>query len=407
MLLIQINTQAVAGELSSLPGGCGPIRDLKRKVCARAPFFWLLWPPQALQRLEQAGLTLISYNQADGLSSIPTATGGIARLACVRLRDFGKDAGPILAQAGTTPEQAYNDSIPLEVSKQVRILNLAAQELGDELLGFHLGRDFDLREIGLLYYVIASSEGLADAIRNAERFSEIMNDGVRLHFRQDDRAAAIALDYVNVDRHSDRHQIEFWLVTVMRICRQITDTRLVPRHLRVRHNRDAIPAEFRTFFGTDVEFGARADEFVFPAPVASLPIAKRDNYLNNLLRRYADEALAARPRHFGRFRSAVEDTLAQLLPHGKASASKVAQQLGMSTRTLARKLNAEGAAFADILDQLRSALAQRYLSERELPISEIGWLLGYSEVSSFTHAFKRWTGKTPRQFRSEETRHDR
>jgi AraC-type transcriptional regulator len=207
----------------------------------------------------------MSYNQTDGLSSIPTATGGIARLACVRLREFGKDAGPILAQAGATAEQAYNDSIRLEVCKQIKILDLVAQELGDELLGFHLGRDFDLRDIGLVYYVIASSERLADAIRNAERYSGIMNDGVRLRFRQDDRAAAIALDYVNVDRQSDRHQIEFWLVTVIRICRQITDTRLAPRHLRVRHNRDAIPAEFRKFFGTDVEFGAGADEIIFPA----------------------------------------------------------------------------------------------------------------------------------------------
>jgi AraC-like DNA-binding protein len=100
--------------------------------------------------------------------------------------------------------------------------------------------------------------------------------------------------------------------------------------------------------------------------------------------------------------SAVEDTLPQLPPHGKAHFSDVAQQLGMSARTLARKLNAEGVAFADILDQLRSVLAQRYLSQRDLPISEISWLLGYSEASSFTHAFKRWTGKTPRQFRSEE-----
>jgi hypothetical protein len=102
-----------------------------------------------------------------------------------------------------------------------------------------------------------------------------------LHFRQDDRTAAIALDYVNVDRHSDRHQIEFWLVTVMRICRQVTDGRLAPSHLRVRHSRDAIPAEFKTFFGTDVEFGAGADEVVFPAHVASLPNVGRDNYLNN------------------------------------------------------------------------------------------------------------------------------
>lgn len=342
-------------------------------------------------------------NQVERLSSIPTATGGIARLACVRLREVGKDAGPILAEAGATAEQVYNDSIHLEVSKQIRILDLVAEELGDEFLGFHLGHDFDLREIGLVYYILASSERLVDAIRNGERYSGIVNDGVRLRFCQDDRAAAIALDYVNVERHSDRHQIEFWLVAVTRICRQITDTRLAPTRLRVRHDRDAIPAEFRKFFGTDVEFGAGADEIVFPAPVALLPLTRRDNYLNDLLRHYADEALADRPRHPDRFRSAVEETLAQLLPHGKASASKVAQHLGMSTRTLARKLNAEGVTFADILDQLRSALAQRYLSERELPVSEISWLLGYNEVSSFTHAFKRWIGKTPRQYRSEET----
>ena len=236
-------------------------------------------------------MALMNYNKADRLSSIPTATGGIARLACVRLRDFGKDEGPILAQTGATPKQAYNDSIRLEASRQIEILNLAAQELGDELLGFHLGRNFALREIGLVYYVIASSEQLADAFRNAERYSGIVNDGIRLHFRQDDRAAAIALDFVNVDRHSDRHQVEFWLVTIMRICRQITETRLAPRHLRFRHNRDALPAEFRTFFGTEVEFGTGADEIVFPAHVASLPVVRRDNYLNDLLRRYADDAV--------------------------------------------------------------------------------------------------------------------
>jgi hypothetical protein len=92
-----------------------------------------------------------------------------------------------------------------------------------------------------------------------------------------------------------RTQIEFWLVTVMRICRQVTDSRLAPRHLRVRHSRDATPAKFKTFFGTDVEFGAGADEVVFPAHVASLPNVGRDNYLNNLLRRYADEAGAQQP----------------------------------------------------------------------------------------------------------------
>src|SRR6201984_352342 len=116
----------------------------------------------------------MSYNQAAGLSSIPTATGGIARLACGRLREFGKDAGPILAEAGATAGEAYNDSIRLEVSKQIRILDLVAQELGDELLGFHLGIDFDLREIGLVYYVIASSERLWGGLWNVGGYHRII-----------------------------------------------------------------------------------------------------------------------------------------------------------------------------------------------------------------------------------------
>jgi AraC-like DNA-binding protein len=96
----------------------------------------------------------------------------------------------------------------------------------------------------------------------------------------------------------------------------------------------------------------------------------------------------------------VERVLAALLPHGKASPLEVGRRLGTSSRTLSRRLREEGATFAKILDELRAALAKRYLEDRELPVSEIAWLLGYREVSSLTHAFKRWTGATPRQFRA-------
>jgi AraC-like DNA-binding protein len=70
-----------------------------------------------------------------------------------------------------------------------------------------------------------------------------------------------------------------------------------------------------------------------------------------------------------------------------------------------RRLGEEGVAFSEILDETRAALAKRYLAERDLPVSEIAWLLGYSELSSFTHAFKRWTKMTPRQFRLTPTSH--
>jgi hypothetical protein len=117
----------------------------------------------------------------DGFCSIPSATGGIARLACARLRELGKDVAAVLAEVGARPEQVNDDAIRLEVPKQIRILELASEELQDGLLGFHLARNFDFREIGLVYYVIASSERLADALLNGKRYCTIMNEGVRLN----------------------------------------------------------------------------------------------------------------------------------------------------------------------------------------------------------------------------------
>ena len=333
------------------------------------------------------------------LRTMPSASGGITRLACARLRERGTDVTTILTRAGLAPAAVDDPAARLEARAQIKLLDLAGEELGDEIFGFRLARSFDLRELGLVYYVMASSEQLTDALRNVERYSRIVNEGVRLRCDLT-QGATITLEYVDVDRQLDRHHIEFWLVTLVRICRQVTDSRLALRRLKVRHVRSKPPAEFKSFFGTDVEFGADADAIVLSAPVASLPVAGRDAYLNSMLRQYAEEALASRTATRASTRSEVERVLVELLPHGRASPSEVGRKLGTSARTLSRRLREEGAAFADILDQLRAALARRYLEDRGLPISEIAWLLGYQQVSSLTHAFRRWTGVTPRQFRA-------
>jgi AraC-like DNA-binding protein len=131
-----------------------------------------------------------------------------------------------------------------------------------------------------------------------------------------------------------------------------------------------------------------------------LPIVGADAHLNRLLVEYADEAIAKRASRRASIRSHVEDQIVQLLPHGKANASEIARRLGMSRRTLARALSSEGAAFSGVLDTLRQALSKRYLREQQLPIAEVAWLLGYSDISSFTHAFARWTGLTPTAYRN-------
>lgn len=337
-------------------------------------------------------------HQLGRFSSIPSATGGIARLACRRVRGAGKDLEKLLLRAGVTLALIDEPAHRLDVAAQIKLLDLSAEELGDEHLGFHLSQDFDLRETGLLYYVMASSETLAEALRNAARYSTLNNEGVRLSIDLD-RQTAIALHYLDVERRSDRHQVEFWLGALVRVCRRLTNEQLAPEQIRVRHHRAGLPIEIKTFLGCDVQFGSYADEIIFAASAASRRPVEADSYLNRLLLAYADEALGKRARSRSSLRFRVEEAIAQALPHGQANVNVIASRLGMSRRTLARALADEGTTFSALLDELRSLLAKRYLSERELPISQIAWLLGYREASSFTNAFVRWTGLTPRQFR--------
>jgi AraC-like DNA-binding protein len=301
--------------------------------------------------------------------------------------------------AGLATEDVLDRKRRLDASAQVRVLELAATELQDDCFGFRLARDFELGEIGLLYYVMASSEQLADALRNAERYCAINNEGVRLRVSLE-RTFAIGFEYLNIDRLSDRHHMEFWLVTLVRICRNLTSSRLAPSQIKLKHSRPETPPDVRSYLGCEIDFAADSDEILFPAPIGALPVVRADVHLNKLLLQYADEALSNRTSRRASVRSHVEDQIAQLLPYGKANASQVARRLGMSRRTLARSLSAEGISFSAVLQALRHALAKRYLREEELPISEIAWLLGYSEISSFTHAFARWTGLTPKAFRN-------
>ncbi len=109
------------------------------------------------------------------------------------------------------------------MSAQVRFWKIAADALQDDLLGFHLSQGFDLREAGLLYYILSSSESFADAMSNAERYTRIVNEGIEIKF--DVSRAVITIDCAGVERLSDRHQFEFWMFSIVRLCRQITGTR--------------------------------------------------------------------------------------------------------------------------------------------------------------------------------------
>jgi AraC-like DNA-binding protein len=338
-------------------------------------------------------------NSEQGLASIPMAGGGLSRLAVARLESAGVPVAPLLKRVGLTPELIADPEQRLSVQSQIRLLDEAASALKDDCLGFTLARDHDPREIGLLYYVMASSQTLGDGLRRVARYSRITNESLVVGYREGNRLV-INLSYSGVPRHSDRHQVEFCMFGVLRICRLLTGENIVPQHFSIAHHRSGSTSEMARFVGTRVEFGADTDELALKLDARDLPLIHSDPYLNDLLLKYCEAALADRRGDKSQLRTSVENAISSVLPHGRVLVEDVARSLGMSERTLARKLSDERLNFTEILQQLRRDLALRYLDDPKLHVSKIAWLLGFSQVSAFTHAYKRWTGKTPSEMRT-------
>jgi AraC-like DNA-binding protein len=330
----------------------------------------------------------------------PTAEGTLTRLAYAQARAAGVEVGPILKKTHLTVLQIEDPGTRLRVRDQINFLNLVANSLQDDFLGFHLAFRPDLREIGWLYYVSASSETMGEALQRGTRYSSFVNEGISLHYAEKGDIS-ITIHYVGVGRHFDRHQIEFAMAVLVRMCQQLTGLCLLPTRVQFIHRRERSCPEFAELFGSDVEFGSAVDRATFATAVRNMPIVSADPYLNKLLIAYCEEALSRKSAYKESFRASVENAMVPLLPHGKARAGEIACRLGTSQRTLARRLSLEGLTFSAVLEGLRSDLAKRYLADKDLSISEIAWLLGYQEVSAFTHACRRWTGQTPRGIRSQ------
>jgi AraC-like DNA-binding protein len=326
---------------------------------------------------------------------VPTSIGLAAHLAVAHLEDRGIDPGPLLASSGLSQAAVANRE-RVKVKSVIEFLDVVSRAVEDEWLGLTLAVDFDLREIGMLYYVAASSERFEDALKRLERYVRIADEAlvVRIVKGADCR---IELSYVGVPRHVDRHLMESFAVGLLRLFRQLVGRKIVPLAASFVHHRSD-GRKIQRILGCEVSFDAYEDVINLDASVMDLPLVGYDPYLNELLVKNCEDAIVDRASKISPFRTEVESIIAPLLPHGEAQAKTVAQRIGLSERTFARRLAAEGLSFGEILDQLRRDLAVRYLAE-SLQASQIAWLLGFQQPSAFSHACRRWTGKSPSEFR--------
>ena len=154
----------------------------------------------------------------------------------------------------------------------------------------------------------------------------------------------------------------------------------------------------RTFSPGRLCFGASWSGFTFDAKLLDQPFTSADANLHHVLRKYADLLLSKLPRSQS-LSDRVRQLIGEHLQRGNPSVTRIARTLGMSRRTLARKLGQERTSFSDLLEDTRKQLALRYVTSPDLALTEIAFLLGFSQTGPFHRAFKRWTGQTPREYR--------
>lgn len=342
------------------------------------------------------------FPAVDGTDGFPPSTSGaLTRLAVARAVQAGLDVPALLARAGIDARHVADPGRRIVAAKQVALLNFVAAGLPDAMLGFHLAKSFELRRLGLLYYVMASAANLREAIERGERYSAIADESIVPKCRFTADAVAIDLSYVGVSRHHDRHEIQFWITTIVRMLRALTGRDLRPEAVHLIHARHSESWKLERFIGQDIAYESGHDGIRFATGGLDAPVCESDSFLQDLLLRYCEDALGDRGRPLELCRTRVENAIAPRLPHGRARIGEVAKALGMTPRTLSRRLAQEGVSFAGVLTSMRQHLARHYLRHTAMPLSQVAWLVGYQDVSAFTHAFRRWTGRSPGAVRLE------
>jgi len=340
--------------------------------------------------------------QARDEPTLPTVTGFAARRVADELHKRHVAIAPLLQRAGLTNRELADRQYRISAAAQGRLLELASEVLKDDDLGFHLAAQANPRAAGLLFYVASAARTVGEALTLFERYFRIVNEAVNLKLMRIPNGAILQVGFVGLSRHRIHQNAEFGITVILRALREVVGRNLSPVKVSFVRGRVANMREFERFYGCPVEFGASSDCLSFSAAVLALPLVTQDADLLETLKPICDAASRERGTRKGTLRALVENEMQKALPHGNINKPSVAKALGISARTLSRRLADEGLTYAEVVDDLRRSLALQYLKDETVSLSQIAWLLGYEESTSFNHAFRRWTGRSPSALRQEE-----
>ncbi len=314
------------------------------------------------------------------------------------LQEKGYTSENCLAGTGVSLAQLHDTNTRISLEQELRFYRNALDLTGDSTIGLKLGEPFVPQRYGLFGYALLSAETFRHALAITENFGRLTFSFFSFRFGVEGDMAWFSMydpppiDQELIDVYLDRDMsaahVDF---------AEVLGGNFSISSMLLPHDGKGDKQSYLQHFGCPIEFGAADGRFYFSSDLLDRPLPKSDPESSRHLQQQCQMLIAKMTSH-GSFVDEVR-LLMLARPGFFPDIDALAEKIGMSTRTLRRRLKNEGSTFREVLEEIRYGLAREYLANTLLPMDEISLLLGYTESGNFSHAFKRWSGLPPSQWR--------
>jgi AraC-like DNA-binding protein len=314
------------------------------------------------------------------------------------ITQHGGDLDQVFGRAGIDPEQLAHPTLSLALPNYCQVLEEAARQTGCEHFGLRYGQQFKPQALGLLGYVGLCSPTLEAALANFAQAFPFHQHNTLIQLVDDGDCYRFDYRITHASIRERRHDAELTMGMAMNLVQHVLGPGWHPRHVMFEHHCPDSGEQHREVFGADVTFDQPCNALLIPkGDIAGRPMPGNDPVLLMLVKD-AIRQLSGQPADDGLL-GRVEAAIAHQLPGGEPCLDAVALAVDLGPTALQRRLRDQGCCFTQLVERVRQRLAQRYLREGLTSVTRLAGLLGYSETSAFSRAFRRWHGVSPRQWR--------
>ena len=333
---------------------------------------------------------------------LPSTLSSIVLLITKALDAEGVDSRQVLIRAGLNPAHLSDPNARYSYPAVTHLWKTAAQMTGDPCFGFKAARYWHPTTLHALGYTWLASDTLGDALQRAARYVRIANTALTAVFEETDTGYrfSISIEKTWHGMQPADESIDASVALILDMCRSCYGADLDPILIEVsRPKVNECAKHYERLFKSPIHYSSNSNAIYFSKtditqrlPTANAELARaNEKIIVDYLARLDKNNVTSR----------VKAKLLELLPSGHFTEDAIIQSLHLSQRTLQRKLKEEGTTFKELLDETRRELAKEYVNDSSLSFSEITYLLGFSEQSNFTRAFKRWHGQSPSGYREQ------